>query len=80
LSLYWIRIMSADMNLTDKKLPRSYLNEEISCNKWEGYFVKLKTDQISAKGQKITSGRAMFRASLIFSRKHARLGNPPGCK
>ena len=62
--------MSADLNLT----------EEISFNKWVGYFVKLKMEQISTNGQKITSGRAMFKASLIFSRKHARLGNPPGCK
>ena len=33
--------MSADLNLTVKKLPRSFLNEEISFNKWAGYFVKL---------------------------------------
>ena len=72
--------MSVDLNLTVKKLPRSFLNEEISFNKWAGYFVKLKMDQILTNGQKITSGRAMFKASLIFSRKHARLGNPPGCK
>ena len=72
--------MSTDLNLTFKKLPRSFLNEEISLNKWAGYFVKLKMEQISTNGQKITSGRAMFKASLIFSRKHARLGNPPGCK
>ena len=72
--------MSADLNLTVKKLPRSFLNEEISFNKWAGYFVKLKMKQILTTGQKITSGRAMFKASLIFSRKHARLGNPPGCK
>ena len=72
--------MSADLNLTVKKLPRSFFNEEISFNKWVGYFVKLKMEQISTNGQKITSGRAMFKASLIFSRKHARFGNPPGCK
>ena len=72
--------MSADLNLTVKKLPRSFLNEQISFNKWVGYIVKLKMKQTSTKGQKITSGRAMFKASLIFSRKHARLGNPPGCK
>ena len=72
--------MSADLNLTVKKLPRSFFNEGISFNKWVGYFVKLIMEQISTNGQKITSGRAMFKASLIFSRKHARLGNPPGCK
>ena len=72
--------MSADLNLTVKNLPRSFFNEESSFDKWVGYFVKLKSDQISTSGQKITSGRAMFKASLIFSRKHARLGNPPGCK
>ena len=72
--------MSADLNLTDKKTASQFFNEEISFNKWAGYFVKLKIEQISTNGQKITSGRAMFKASLIFSRKHARLGNPPGCK
>ena len=72
--------MSANLNLTVKKLQRSILNEEKSFNKWAGYFVKLKMDQISTIVQKITSGRAMFKASLILSRKHARLGNPPGCK
>ena len=72
--------MSANLNLTVKKLQRSILNEEKSLNKWAGYFVKLKMKQISTNGQKITSGRAMFKASLIFSRKHVRLGNPPGCK
>ena len=72
--------MSADLNLTGKKLPRSFLNEEISFNKWAGYFVKLIMKKISTTTQKITSGRAMFKASLIYSRKHARLGNPPGCK
>ena len=39
--------MSADLNLTAKKLPRSFFNEEISFNKWVGYFVKLKMDKIS---------------------------------
>ena len=72
--------MSANLNLTVKKLPRSFFNEEIGFNKWVGYFVKLKMEQISTNGQKITSGRAMFKASLIFSRKHARLGNPPVSK
>ena len=72
--------MSANLNLTVKKLQRSILNEEKSLNKWAGYFVKLKMKQISTNGQKITSGRAMFKASLIFSRKHVRLGNPPDCK
>ena len=72
--------MSADLNLTVKKLPRSFFNEEIGFNKWVGYFVRLKMEQISTNGQKITSGRAMFKASLIFSRKHARLGNPADCK
>ena len=72
--------MSADLNLTVKKLPCSILNEEKSFKKWAGYFVNLKMKEISTNGQKITSGRAMFKASLIFSRKHARLGNPPGCK
>ena len=72
--------MFADLNLTVKKLPCNFLNEEISFIKCAGYFVKLKMDQISTNVQKITSGRAMFKASLIFSRKHARLGNPPGCK
>ena len=72
--------MSVDLNLTVKNLPRSFFNEEISFNKWVGYFMKLKIKQISKNGQKITAGRAMFKASLIFSRKHARLGNPPGCK
>ena len=72
--------MSTDSNLTVKKLPLKFLNEEKSFNKWVGYFVKLIMEQISTNGQKITSGRAMFKASLIFSRKHARLGNPPGCK
>ena len=72
--------MSADSNLTAKKLPHSILNEEKNINNWVGYFVKLKMKQISTNGQKITSGRAMFKASSIFSRKHARLGNPPGCK
>ena len=72
--------MSADLNLTVKEQRCSFLNEEICFYKWAGYFVKLKMDQISSNGQKITSGRAMFKASLIFSRKHARLGNPPGCK
>ena len=72
--------MSADLNLTVKKLPHNFLNEEISFTKWAGYFVRLKMDQISTIVQKITSGRAIFKASLIFSRKHARLGNPPGCK
>ena len=72
--------MSVDLNLTVKNLPRSFLNEEMSFNKCVVYFVKLKMDQISNNGQKITSGRAMFKASLIFSRKHDRLGNPPGCK
>lgn len=72
--------MSADLNIIVRILRGSFLNEEISFNKWAGYFVKLKMKQISTNGQKITSGRAMFKASLIFSRKHARLGNPPGCK
>ena len=72
--------MSADLNLAVKKLSRIFLNEKISFNKWVGYFVRLKMEQISTNGQKITSGRAMFKASLIFSRKHARLGKPPGCK
>ena len=72
--------MSADLNLTVKKTAVQFLNEEISFNKWAGYFVKLKMKQILTTGQKITSGRAMFKASLIFSRKHARLGKPPGCK
>ena len=72
--------MSADLNLTVKKTAVQFLNEEISFNKWAGYLVKLKIDQTSTHGQKITSGRAMFKASLIFSRKHARLGNPPVCK
>ena len=72
--------MSADLNLTVKKLPRNFLTVGISFNKWAGYFVKLKMEQISTNAQKITSGRAMFKASLIFSRKHARLGNPPDCK
>ena len=72
--------MSADLNLTVKKVSRGFLNEEMSFNKWAGYFVKLKMEQISTNVQKITSGRAMFKASLIFSRKHARLGNPPVCK
>ena len=72
--------MSANLDLTVKKLTHSFLNEEKIFNKWAGYFVKLKMNQISTNGQKITSGRAMFKASLIFSRKHARLGNPPGCK
>ena len=72
--------MSADLNLIVKKLSRNFLNEEISFMKWAGYFVKLKIYKISTNGQKITSGRAMFKASLIFSRKHARLGKPPGCK
>ena len=72
--------MSADLNLTVKKTAVQFLNEEISFNKWVGYYVKLKMEQISTNCQKITLGRAMFRASLIFSRKHARLGNPPGCK
>ena len=72
--------MSADLNLSFKILSRSFLNDGISLDKLAGYFVKLKMEQISTNGQKITSGRAMFKASLIFSRKHARLGNPPGCK
>ena len=72
--------MSADLNLIVKKTAAQFFNEEISFNKWVGYFVRLKMEQISTNGQKITSGRAMFKASLIFSRKHARLGNPPGCK
>ena len=72
--------MFADLKLTLKKKPRSFLSKEISFNKLAGYFVKLKMVQISTNGQKITSGRAMFKASLIFSRKHARLGKPPGCK
>ena len=72
--------MSADLNLTVNKTEVQFLNEEISFNKWAGYFVKLKMDQISTNVQKITSGRAMFKASLIFSRKHALLGNTPGCK
>ena len=72
--------MSADLNLTVKNLPRSFINEGISFNKWVGYFMKLKIKKTSNNGQKITAGRAMFKASLIFSRKHARLGNPPGCK
>ena len=72
--------MSADLNLSNKILSRSFLNDGKSLDKLAGYFVKLKMDQISTNGQKITSGRAMFKASLIFSRKHARLGNPPGCK
>ena len=72
--------MSADLNLTVKKTAVQLLNEEISFNKWAVYFVKIKMKQISTTGQKITSGRAIFKASLIFSRKHARLGNPPGCK
>ena len=54
--------MAADLSLTVKKLPRNFLNEEISFNKWAGYFVKLKIKQISTNGQKITSGRAMFKA------------------
>ena len=62
--------MSADLNLT----------KIINFKKWVGYFVKLIMNQIYTNGQKITLGRAMFKASLIFSRKHARLGNPPGCK
>ena len=33
--------MSADLNLTVKKLPRSFLTEEINFNKWASYFVKL---------------------------------------
>ena len=72
--------MSANLNLTVKKLQRSILNEEKSLNKWAGYFVKLNMDQNLTNVQKTTSGRAMFKASLIFSRKHVRLGNPPGCK
>ena len=67
--------MSTDLNLTFKKMPRSFLNEEMG-----RLFCEVKMKQISTNGQKITSGRAMFKASLIFSRKHARLGNPPGCK
>jgi len=39
--------MSADSNLTVKKLPRSFLTDVISFNKWAGYFVKLKMDKIS---------------------------------
>ena len=72
--------MSVDLNLTVKNCHAEFLNKEIIFNKWAGYFVKLKMDQTSTNVQKITSGRAMFKASLIFSRKHARLGNPPGCK
>ena len=40
--------MSADLNLTVKKLPRSFLNEEKNFNKLAGYFVKLKMDKISS--------------------------------
>ena len=54
--------MSANLNLTVKKLQHSFLTEEISFDKWIGYFVKLKMEQISTNGQKITSGRAMFKA------------------
>ena len=72
--------MSADLNLTVNKTAVQFLNEEISFNKWAVYFVKIKMKQILTTGQKITSGRAMFKASLIFSRKHVRLGNPPDCK
>ena len=36
--------MSADLNLTVNKLSGSLLTEEISFNKWSGYFVKLKMD------------------------------------
>ena len=72
--------MSADLNLSFKILPLSFLNDGISLDKLAGYFMKLKIKQTSNNGQKITAGRAMFKASLIFSRKHARLGNPPGCK
>ena len=67
--------MSADLNLTVKQLMHSFLNEEMG-----RLFCEVKMKQISTNGQKITSGRAIFRALLIFSRKHARLENPPDCK
>ena len=34
--------MFADLKLTLKKKPRSFLSKEISFNKLAGYFVKLK--------------------------------------